>query len=79
MKRIHQIIRSGGVTTTLAIAAALCITSAQAGEAKPFKETFTEFVVTLLNPGGAASVLLSGGPGALWHGGMVGRGPAIHP
>ena len=51
MKRIHQIIRSGGVATALAIAVTVCATSAQAGETKPFKETFTEFLVTSLNPG----------------------------
>ena len=51
MKRIHQIIRSGGVAATLAVAVTLCVTSAQAGETKPFKETFTEFLVTSLNPG----------------------------
>jgi hypothetical protein len=51
MKRIHQIIRSGGVATALAIAVTVCATSAQAGATKPFKETFTEFLVTSLNPG----------------------------
>ncbi len=48
MKRIHQIVRSGGVATTLAVAVTLCATSAQAGETKAFKETGTEYVVTAL-------------------------------
>ena len=54
MKRIHQIIRSGGVAATLAVAVTMCVTSAQAGETKAFKETGSEYVVTTL----AANALL---------------------
>jgi hypothetical protein len=48
MKRIHQIIRSGGVAATLAVAVTLCVTSAQAGDTKKFTETGQEYLVTSL-------------------------------
>ena len=48
MKRIHQIIRSGGVAATLAVAVTMCVTSAQAGDTKKFIEAGSEYVVTTL-------------------------------
>lgn len=48
MKVIHQIIRSGGMASTLAVAVILCLTSAQAGDTKKFTETGHEYIVTQL-------------------------------
>ncbi len=48
MKVIHQIIRSGGVATTLAVAVTVFATSAQAGDTKKFTETGHEYIVTQL-------------------------------
>ena len=48
MKRISRIIGSGGVAATLTVAVAMCVASAQAGDAKKFTETGQEYVVTSL-------------------------------
>lgn len=51
MKPIHRIIRWGGLAAAVVLATAMSIDSDEAGGAKKFKETGTEYIVTALTPG----------------------------
>ena len=51
MKSRNRIIRWGGLVAAVALAWALPMGTAQAGDTKPYKGTFTESIVTYLNPG----------------------------
>jgi hypothetical protein len=51
MQNINAVIRRGGLAAVIGLACVLASSSAQAGDTKPFKETFTESLVTTLHPG----------------------------
>jgi hypothetical protein len=51
MKSIHRISRLGGLMAAFAVACAVSIGTAHAGDTKPFKETGLTPVVSYVNPG----------------------------